>query len=515
MKNEIASIWIFCEPGVNLRLGLTFSKKSKSSSFLCTFFIHVFEFGSCFVLLSSASAQVVELVVETFILLVSSQIILSNQTPQVLTIRTTKLQQKHTIQNTNNRTNKQNNMNISHGNDQGEEPVRQEYNFLQRQAMRMARWPKSHFWVAFLVSFGLSFIGMAFGDFSVSTEGGGWESRGTLIADRQTQLLMITEHEDILTAAGNDAAWEELINNVQPGWEEDELNDDRRLVESETVTPASITKGHGRGRTSKRELPPSAKRNHLSNFLARRLQEEGDDGSLAGCDTDWYFDGRMDNETRLWPVWKVATRTDTALDPEILEELCLAEETTQRVLEEKGLCFGCEDSAARKCLPPHSIVLYARAIVTNGMTLSCGELANAWAPYQQQTEAEWKECVEFIEDNPEASTDELAEHCHEYFFPSMLDEFFDNTGNVEYTSSIFATTEAMVDDLYEINGDFGKGGNRIEASYDTQDEDFVNLLAEGAIGTDMLLATGSALTTAIAILVHTRSPRSKEFDWEA
>ena len=396
-------------------------------------------------------------------------------------------------------------MNVTHENSPCEEQASHEYTFLQRQAMRMARWPKTYFWVAFFISFGLSFVGMAFGDFSVSTEGGGWQSRGTLIANRQTQVLMITEHEDILTV-GDPAAWEELTTQVQPGWEEDELNNDRRLIESGSMAPVSITNRHGSGGSHKRELPVGAKRNHLESFLSRRLQEETDGGILDGCDTDWYFDGHMDNETRLWPVWRVSSNTDTALEPEILEELCLEEETTQRVLEENGLCFGCEGSTERNCLPPHSIVLYARAIVENGMTLSCVELAANWGPYQKQTELEWKECVGFIEGNPDASPNDFSEHCHAYFYPSMLDEFFDSTGNVEYTSSIFATTETMVDDLYEINGDFGKGGMRIEASYDTQDEDFANLLAEGAIGTDMLLATGSALVTAIAILIHTRSP---------
>ena len=372
--------------------------------------------------------------------------------------------------------------------------------------MRMARRPKTQFWVAFGVSFGLSFIGMAFGDFSISTEGGGWQSRGTLIADRQTQVLMITEHEDILSL-GDSAAWEELTTNIQPGWEEDELNDDRRLAEVEMAPLVSVNNNHVHrsDKQYKRALPISAKRTYLSSLLGRRLQEERDGGALDACDTDWYFDGRMDNETRLWPVWKVSTKTETALSPEILKELCIEEETTQRVLEEDGLCFGCEASTERKCLPPHSIVLYARAIVANGMSLTCAELAANWSPYQEQTEAEWKRCVEFIEGNPDASTTEFSENCHEYFFPSLLDEFFDSTGKVEYTSSIFATTEDMVDDLYEINSKFGKGGVGIEASYDTQDEDFANLLAEGAIGTDMLLATGSALVTAIAILIHTRS----------
>lgn len=397
-------------------------------------------------------------------------------------------------------------------------PEEQEkYTFLQRQAMRMARWPKTHFWVAFAVSFVLSFVGMAFGDFSVSTEGGGWNSRGTLIADRHTQLLMVQQHEDDLLYGGEEA-WEDLIQNVQPGWEEAEMADDndddvgRRLAAVETVSAASIGHTTGLSRAlalsdkTKSALVGNSNNKALSNFLARRLQED-DSGAFDGCDTEWYTDGRMTNQTRLWPVWKVATIADTALEPETLKELCIAEEQTQRILEEKGLCFGCEGSATRKCLPPHSIVLYARMLVPDGLTLDCDSLATAWAPFQAVTEGQWKECVDFIETNPETTDGAiLAEHCPDNFYSSLLDEFFDSTLSVQYTSSIFATEEDEVTELYEIVADFGRGGVHIEGAYDTQYEDFLGLLAEGAVGKDMLLATGSALITTIAILVHTRSP---------
>ncbi|CAB9514430.1 dispatched homolog 1 [Seminavis robusta] len=380
-----------------------------------------------------------------------------------------------------------------------EEPP-QVYNFWQRQAMRMARWRKTHFWVAFAISLGLSYVGFAHGDFSVTTEGGGWSSRGTLIADRQTQLMMVTEHEDVLFWGG-DAAWEELINVVQPGWEETEDSDGRRLTESETININSIvTSTHN----YRQAFPMISTDNALMDFLARRLQEDTS-GVLDGCDTAWYTDGRLTNDTRLWPVWKVTTPTNSALHPEILRELCEAEEETQRLLEEKGLCFGCEESASRKCLPPHGLPLYARMIVPDGLSLDCQELANAWMPYQAETEADWKVCVEYIEANPSGSEADYAQYCNQYFYTSLLDEFFDSTGYVEYTSSIFATDDEMVDELYKLVDSFSKGGERIEGAYDTQYEDFVGLLADGAVGMDMLLATGSALVTAVAIMVHTKS----------
>jgi hypothetical protein len=393
----------------------------------------------------------------------------------------------------------------------------QNYNFVERQAMHMARWPKTYFWVAFVVSFGLSVIGMVFGDFSVSTESNGWQSRGTLISDRQTQLLMTKRHENLLFE-GDDEVWDDLINNVQPGWQdpEDERRRRRQLlavgeadeaslafVERITPTPGPQLVLYEFSNELSFSGPGS---NMLSGFLERRLQEDVS-SRLAGCDVEWYTDGRMANETRLWPVWKVKNgEENTALEPRILRELCLSEETTQRHLEEQGLCFGCEESDSGRCLPPHSIVLYARLMVPQGMDMDCENLANAWGPYQADTETEWKACVEYVKKNPKKGPEELLEYCPEYFYPSLLDELFDINGRVQYTSSIFATDEDMVDDLYDNIGPYGRGDELIEGAYDTQDNDFGIILADGAVGTDMLLATGSALITTVAILVHTRSP---------
>ena len=46
----------------------------------------------------------------------------------------------------------------------------------------------------------------------------------------------------------------------------------------------------------------------------------------------------------------------------------------------------------------------------------------------------------------------------------------------------------------------------MQGAYDTQYQDFVTILADEAVGTDMILATASAIITAFAILTHTRSP---------
>ena len=67
-----------------------------------------------------------------------------------------------------------------------------QYGFFQRFYMRMARWPRVHFWVSFLIALTLSIVGFVFGEFTVAADNAGWQSRGTLISDRQTQIMLVT-----------------------------------------------------------------------------------------------------------------------------------------------------------------------------------------------------------------------------------------------------------------------------------------------------------------------------------
>jgi hypothetical protein len=89
----------------------------------------------------------------------------------------------------------------------------------------------------------------------------------------------------------------------------------------------------------------------------------------------------------------------------------------------------------------------------------------------------------------------------------MLDEWFEVTSIVQYSSSIFATSPADVEALYENVDKFTAGDTgSFRVAYDTQYEDFVGLSLEGQLLIDMSLAIGSAVVTTIAMVVHTRSP---------
>lgn len=86
--------------------------------------------------------------------------------------------------------------------------------------------------ISLAITLAISAIGFVLGEFTIDSDNKGWQSRGTLIADRQAQVWTITQNQWRLAAENNDAVWEDLIQNVQPGWETNGDNDRRRNLES-------------------------------------------------------------------------------------------------------------------------------------------------------------------------------------------------------------------------------------------------------------------------------------------
>jgi hypothetical protein len=333
---------------------------------------------------------------------------------------------------------------------------------------------------------------MTLGDFDVSVDNAGWQSRGTLIADRETQLMMAGVYQDYLFYGGPEA-WEDLLTNVQPGWESEDTDSFERR---------RLTASDHEGLKAGSFAPVNARRTLPFNLDQRLLQEQSE--NLAGCDIGWYTNWTaLEKETHLWPIWKANSKKTTILDPELLHDVCVSEEKTQAVLEENGLCFGCEDG----CLPPFSIVLYARLTIPGGFEMICEELSIKWAEYQASTESEWTKCVEDMKATYNSNGEnEVPESCPVGFSPTLVEENFDETSWMMYTSSIFATKEEDVDEMFELLDEFDRGTDKIYGAYDTQHEDFGMLFTETAIGRDMSLACGSAFVTSFAILLHTRSP---------
>jgi hypothetical protein len=290
----------------------------------------------------------------------------------------------------------------------------------------------------------------------------------------------------------NGAVWEELLRTVQPGWEEDYDYNARRL-------------------DPKEETQQQDHQTHIPFPLTQESKGRLLQHNSSTCQEEmeaFYTLSSLTQETRLWPVWKTSSKSTTILDPQVIQDICLAEQETQRHLEEEGLCFGCSGNT-NDCFQPYSIVFYAREVVEKGMELTCQELAEAWAPYQASTEEKWKGCVQDIREayNPSEEL-EIPDSCPSGFLPTLVEGSFDETSISRYTASIFATSWDNVDGLYEqVKGfDRASSSSLVHGVYDTQYEDFINLYLEEIMYQDMILAMGSAVVVSVAIIIHTRSP---------
>jgi hypothetical protein len=392
------------------------------------------------------------------------------------------------------------------------------YSFVQRRAVHMAKDRNSciYFWVAFVVSIAISVIGLIVGNFAVAVDNAGWQSRGTVIADRHTQFMLAHEHRDALFSDTTGEVWRDLIENVQPGWESLEDDDsiagrpasDRALKLQEALNQPWI--GLQPAKKYLEETPRSLPF-AWTPTLQRKLQTASianDGGILDGCSVDWYTSKGLTDDTHLWPVWRTKKNQKTAslLEASHVRDICLAEEITQQTLVEEGLCFGCPDN---RCLPPYSLVLFARLSIDNGLELNCDQLGEAWGNYfTAQVEQELLQCVQDIRTfyQPERDGSDLPDSCPSGFSPVLIDEFYDSKLHVEFSSSIFATGDDL-DGLFANVQSYSRGvSDLVEGAYDTQYEDFVALQVDNSLVNDMMLALGSAVITVVAILVHTRSP---------
>ncbi|KAL7561599.1 hypothetical protein ACA910_004188 [Epithemia clementina (nom. ined.)] len=421
--------------------------------------------------------------------------------------------------------------------------VAKKYNFIERESMRMARNPCLYFWISFLGSLAIGAIGMIVGNFEVAADNNGWNSRGTNIADRQTQMQLVQSFQVQLHDDTTDDVWLDLINNIQKGWESDDdsssssSDDGRRLsspsVEREHMTLDNIGSWGHRFASGMQMQPWRALED--SHFY---LQNNGDwniqkhrraallpimsdeqirlldtlnntEGTLLeGCNTTWYTSSDMYEKNRLWPIWRTKSSSTSFFDANVLEELCLEEQKTQSYLEKNNLCQKCQDG--KRCIQPYSTVFYARLTVDGGMSMSCQELAAAWEA-DGQDEAHKNtldQCVGDLLTNYNVDQDGLnvPASCPYGFFPTILDELYPSTERARYSSSIFATTYFYVDALYDSVDNFAQGNTQISGVYDTQYEDFVNMALDEQLLIDMSLAVGSAFVTVLAMVVHTRSP---------
>lgn len=362
--------------------------------------------------------------------------------------------------------------------------------FLQRQARRVARYPRTHLWTALGVSAVISTLGMYLGDFHVAFESIGWPSRGTTVSTRATQWEIISRNRKYLAAAkDNEQCWEELTTNEQLSFEIPNPKSCQSLAKDEEDENKPTLVAPTEDEDGNHVKPTAPSPTDIITLLEQ-------------CDTGMWTTKKFYEQKRLWPVYKITDPQTSALDPSVFQAICEAEQEVQRTLFENELCFGCDNG---QCLPPLSMVLYARFQVPNGFALGCQELAAQFAPLQQETKQDWAECVAHMRAVDSSFLQDRGP-CSSVFSPSMVDENFDVTGRVSYTSSIFATKGKQERKVYQFSKDFPMGNEEFSAAYDSQWSSFVELYARESIPHDVLLIGVSALFTTMAMLFHTRSP---------
>lgn len=219
-----------------------------------------------------------------------------------------------------------------------------------------------------------------------------------------------------------------------------------------------------------------------------------------------YSSGSFLNRRTLWPVWRT-TGQSSALDPEVILQICLAEEVTQNILESEGLCGGCPTG----CLPPLSLVSFARIHVQDFLLqLSCEELATAWESVRPRMEANLMDCAGALRSNFTLDGD-LPSECPLGFSPHMVDAAFGVGGSsmLRTTSTVFATgyDSASTQDLYDLQEGFGRaeGSDLVRGTYDTQFDNFNEIAFGQAIWADTILAVVAGAVTTLAMIVHTKS----------
>jgi len=381
-----------------------------------------------------------------------------------------------------------------------------DYSFWQRRAVAITHRPCTYLLVSLVLSIALSAFALIVGEFKVEVEGAGWLSRGTLIANRHSQWLLQNIYRDDLLY-GDLSVWEDFENNVQPGWETEEdgdflADDDRRKLREQQTDIVSVHAmlpsfhHHRFGEKHKENKSSQQRKLPIDPSVLRSLQSQSD----LACAASWY-ELYATTAERLWPIWEIRSTDPDLISSQVLLDLCQAEEATQQVLQDNGFCDTYCTGSANVCLPPYSLVLFARSAMGQ-LQSSCTELADAWETYMVP---DLETCV----DDFKASNGNLTAvtACPPLMRPFLLDSTYPDQP-LQYTSSVFATDsyEPRVERMYDYTSDFDKGTSKIQGYYDTQNEAFGFILADESIGRDMALALASAFVTMMAILLHTRSP---------
>jgi len=378
---------------------------------------------------------------------------------------------------------------------------------IQRIARSTARQPKKALLVSFAVSIILSALGPLIAGFELTTDTKGWRSRGTLVANREMQAEVLNLNRFQLFRDEDGSHWKLVTETETGSWIE---FSDRKESYADPEATDRTRRLDLKGESLDFKTTFSIER-HAGGGTSNRSLDFKDT-----CDTSWFskfnevlFEGNM------YAMWKVqpdedhdATVSSSALDENVLSQICKAEQNTMKILKDNNLCTTCSDGS---CLPPHSLVFLLRQKLEMHET-SCEELMKIYtSTVQEEFTDELLACTYEYSEKFDAATYMPGdmEVCLFDYLPNVVDANFGKDGNrnVRYTSSFFRTKNDDMEDFLDIYRSFDEAdGETVRGVYNFESFFFIDLVAELATNADVLIGLSSLVLTIFALLIHNKSP---------
>jgi hypothetical protein len=316
----------------------------------------------------------------------------------------------------------------------------------------------------------------------------GWSSRGTHIGERAMQAGIFEKYKMDLFNDESGDFWQYITNTTLEGYIPIEL-----VIENEPVL------------SNKGVRNDNAVMGELSVNASKSLE----------CEHEWYTSEapglRGDN---LNAIWK-SSMNKSALDPDVLFEICKAEEAIIRLMEQNDVCSSCIHG---RCLRPLSLVTVVQGFLDGDtIDMNCEDFLNAYRDNYAAFEMTISKCVEdiikrkFYSHSQENTTIYDDSQCPPYFrefmldFPLVAGDKFD----IAFTTSSFpipGVSEAKKKLLFELRQQFPLTDPTIvDGRYEMNNEVFIRFYLSKILLHELAFALASILMTILAVILHTKS----------
>lgn len=368
---------------------------------------------------------------------------------------------------------------------------------------------------SFIGALAFTVLGMIVGEFEVSVDNDGWESRGTSLAKRQAQLELLEEEcwdlnnewcwDTAPSRAPDDYRyrWRSLLTAEAANVEENASPDDvkgwdhgpRRNRNSWLHTLLRLGTA-GRNMHSTGDVKRIAKRRSLGEHDPT-LGEEHDDGH----DDDDEHDGDEEHdededdrecwveprETDLVYIWRAKDKDDNMLAPERLKDVCRLElevlklsgydEICRRVFETEGDCSA--QAVLQYCAPHQSLITYLRNNLEDGWNLPCNDLIDNGAEVLEAIVNDAADCIARGESDCGVNGFAGSDFRPDDKTTRTLATFFPMDWNWDFVAE-------TLKGHYE-SGDLSLSTDNIKTAYDMREEGLSELVMDDILVEDMVL----------------------------